>query len=236
MERVLSHPQIDERRSLVCAQCSRGVETTYSAVTAEQITDEVAARRKALFDKYVTPYTRMIYKLCIRYTFDSSNIEDNYVEVLTNMYKYIETYDSERSIHTWLHIVTKRCVYDLDQRRKKQQDMRNCDNDIETYASEDMLTDLEEVSSNVMGISNYRELYNDDILNALDQLKPQYKRALLYQQAGYKLKEIAEIEYRNGALESRNIETIKSRLFLARQTLQQLLTRDGKRRPTGEAD
>ena len=218
MERVLSYPQIDERRSLVCAQCSRGVETTYSAVTAEQITDEVAARRKALFDKYVTPYTRMIYKLCIRYTFDSSNIEDNYVEVLTNMYKYIETYDSERSIHTWL------------------QDMRNCDNDIETYASEDILTDLEEVSSNVMGISNYRELYNDDILNALDQLKPQYKRALLYQQAGYKLKEIAEIEYRNGALESRNIETIKSRLFLARQTLQQLLTRDGKRRPTGETD
>lgn len=79
-----------------------------------------------------------------------------------------------------------------------------------------------------MGIDNYRELYNDDILNALDQLKPQYRRALLYQQAGYRLKEIAEIEYRNGALESRNIETIKSRLFLARQTLQQLLTRDGK--------
>ena len=126
--------------------------------------------------------------------------------------------------------------YNEENRRKKQQDMRNCDNDIETYASEDILTDLEEVSSNVMGISNYRELYNDDILNALDQLKPQYKRALLYQQAGYKLKEIAEIEYRNGALESRNIETIKSRLFLARQTLQQLLTRDGKRRPTGETD
>jgi DNA-directed RNA polymerase specialized sigma24 family protein len=56
----------------------------------------------------------------------------------------------------------------------------------------------------------------------------------LYQQAGYKLREIADLEYQNGALESRNIETIKSRLFLARQQLQTLLTRDGNRRPTGE--
>ena len=56
-----------------------------------------------------------------------------------------------------------------------------------------------------MGIDNYQELYSDDVLAALKQLKPQYRSALLYQQAGYKLKEIAEIEYRNGALESRNI-------------------------------
>ena len=87
-----------------------------------------------------------------------------------------------------------------------------------------------------MNLSNYREFYNDDILDALDQLKPSYKRALLLQQAGYKLKEIAEIEYKNGALESRNIETVKSRLFLARQQLKQLLTRDGNRRTTEETD
>lgn len=52
----------------------------------------------------------MIYKLCMRYTFNPSDIEDNYIEVLTNMYKYIETYNPERSVQTWLHIVTKRCV------------------------------------------------------------------------------------------------------------------------------
>ncbi len=66
------------------------------------ISDEVAARRKALFDKYVTPYNRMIYKLCMRYTFNPSDVEDNYIEVLTNMYKYIETYNPERSVQTWL--------------------------------------------------------------------------------------------------------------------------------------
>lgn len=207
------------------------MEATQQSVT-KQVIDDVTIRRTALFDKYVAPYTRMIYKLCINYTFDSSNIEDNYVEVLTNMYKYIETYDPTRSIHTWLHIVTKRCVYDLDKRRKKREDMKNRDNDIETYSSDDTMYDFDEVSSNAMNLENYESLYSDDVLEALNKLKPQYKRALLLQQAGYKLKEIAEIEYRNGALESRNIETIKSRLFLARQTLQQLLTRDGKKRRT----
>ena len=206
------------------------METPYQT-TVNGISDEVALKRQALFDKYVTPYIRMIYKLCIRYSFNSQDIQDNYVEVLTNLYKYIETYDPERDICTWIHIVTKRCVFDLDRRRKKQNDLRDNDNDIEVYMSEPSY-DLDSVSSNTMGIDNFKELYSDDVLYALNQLKPQYLRALLYQQAGYKLKEIAEMEYRNGALESRNIETIKSRLFLARQTLQQLLTRDGKRRTT----
>lgn len=33
-----------------------------------------------------------------------------------------------------------------------------------------------------MGIDNYQELYSDDVLAALKQLKPQYRSALLYQQ------------------------------------------------------
>lgn len=178
----------------------------------------------------------MIYKLCMRYTFNPNDIQDNYVEVLTNMYKYIESYDFKRSIHTWLHIVTKRCVFDMDQRRKRQQDMLNDDNDVDSFSVSNDFIEIGEVSAGAMSIDNYRELYSDDVLYALDQLKPQYKRALLLQQAGYKLKEIAEIEYRNGALDSRNIETVKSRLFLARQQLQQLLTRDGKRRTAEETD
>lgn len=178
----------------------------------------------------------MIYKLCIKYTCNPEDIRDNYTEVLTNMYKYIETYDSDRSIQTWLHIVTKRCVFDLDQKRQNYQAMWDRDNETDTFANDWDINDGEHVGYRAMNFSNYREFYNDDILDALEQLKPSYKRALLLQQAGYKLKEIAEIEYKNGALESRNIETVKSRLFLARQQLKQLLTRDGNRRTTEEAD
>ena len=54
------------------------------------------------------------YKLCIKYTANPEDIDDNYVEVLTNFFKYIETYDPTKSIQTWLHIVTKRYIIDAD--------------------------------------------------------------------------------------------------------------------------
>ena len=74
------------------------------------------------------------------------------------------------------------------------------------------------------------EFYNDDILWALDRLKPIYREALLLQQAGYKLGEIMEITYNNGTLQTRNVETVKSRIFLAKTQLRKLLTRDGEKR------
>lgn len=199
----------------------------------QEITDEVAARRNALFDELVKPYLRMVYKLCIRYTFDPDDIQDNYVEVLTNMYKYIETYDYTHDIKTWIHIVTKRFVFNSDKRKSRKAALMN-DEEPMDYMKADEFEYPDSPSANIMNMDNYKDLYNDDILAALEELKPQYRRCLLYQQAGYKLREIADLEYQNGALESRNIETIKSRLFLARQQLQTLLTRDGNRRPTGE--
>ena len=191
------------------------------------ISEEEITNRQYLFDKYVAPYFRMIYKLVIQYSFDIHNAKDNYNEVLTNMYRYIDTYDESKPIRTWLHIVTKRCVYDLENKRKRVSGKDN-DDDIEVLFENTAYDDHE--SGNIMGLKNYRELYNDDILMALEQLKPSYRRAFLLQQAGYKLKEIVEIEYEHGSLKSKNIDTIKSRLFLARQHLQQLLTRDGERR------
>lgn len=195
-------------------------------LTDPELDPEVASVRNALFEKYVAPYYNMIYKLCMNYTYDPANVQENYTEVLINFYRRIETYNTSRSIHTWLHIVTKRQIAELERRRKRH-DNKSYDQDIECLES---VLDRDEPSANVMGIDNYRELYNDDILAVLDSMKPIHREAFLLQEAGYSLKEIAEIEYNKGTLKSRNIETVKSRLFLARQTLKQNLTRDGKRK------
>ena len=168
----------------------------------------------------------MVYKLCINYTYNSSNVEENYTEVLVNFYRRIETYDPERPITTWLHIVTKRQVAEIERRRKRQ-DNKDYDQDIESFA-ESLPED--DCCGNVMGIENYSELYNDDILHALKNMKSIHRDALLLQEAGYSLKEIAEIEFEKGTLKSNNIETIKSRLYLARQYMKNHITRDGKRK------
>lgn len=195
--------------------------------TDAELNPEVAVVRNALFEKYVTPYLNMIYKLCMNYTYDSANVQENYTEVLTNFYRRIETYDDSRSIRTWLHIVTKRHIAELERRRRRH-DNKSYDMDIEDYS--EFVSDNVEPSANTMGLDNYRELYSDDILAVFDEMKPIHREAFLLQEAGYSLKEIAEIEYNKGNLKSRNIETVKSRLFLARQFLKKNLTRDGKRK------
>jgi RNA polymerase sigma factor (sigma-70 family) len=193
----------------------------------KELDPKVAARRNELFKKYVTPFYNMIYKLCIKYSYSPQNVEENYTEVLVNFFRRIETYDPNRPIRTWLHICTKRHVFALE-RKRLAQDIPVCDdNGIETFSDEILYDD--EIRGNVMGIDNYRELYSDEILSVLDEMKPIHRDAFLLQEAGYSLKEIVEIEHRKGTLKSKNIETVKSRLFLARQYLKKHLTRDGKR-------
>ncbi len=204
-----------------------------------ELDPEVARKRNELFAQYVTPYYNMIYKLVMNYTFNPANVEENYNEVLINFFRRIDTYNPERSIRTWIHIVTKRMVFELERRRRRH-DNKNHDRSIESYqdcGDEEILpsqvctaiSTSVKTSSNCMGLGNYRQYYNDDILEVLDSMKPIHRDAILLQEAGYSLKEIADIEYRKGTLKSHNIETVKSRLFLARQFLKKNLTRDGER-------
>ena len=189
---------------------------------------EVIARRTALFNKYVLPFNNMIYKLCKDYSWHPDHVEENSSEVMVNFYRRIETYDPSRSIRTWLHICVKRQVW----AREKQRQIHNnkdYDNNIEDYEDEIFADD--HVSSNSLGVDNWREFYSPDIVAVLEELKPRHRDALILQEAGYSLREIAEIEFAKGSLKSPNIETIKSRLRLARQYLKTNLTRDGQRIP-----
>ncbi len=205
-----------------------GTEVQQGQYTDKELDPEVAARRNKLFQQYISPFYNMIYKLCIKYSYNSSNVEENYTEVLVNFFRRIETYDPNRPIRTWIHICTKRHVFALE-RKRKNHDIPTCDdNSVEIFGDDD-ICDEEGAGGNIMGVENYREMYNDDILSVLDELKPMHRNALILQEAGYSLKEIAEIEHQNGNLKSKNIETIKSRLFFARQYLKKRLTRDGDR-------
>lgn len=188
--------------------------------------EESVERRTNLFNQFVVPHVNLIYKLCIRYSYSSHDVDDNYNEVLINFYKYIETYDTSRSIQTWLHIVTKRFVADMNNRNSQ---FKTTD-DLDVDEMADTFTEDSELSCNYMGEDNYHELYNDDILKALSKLKPIYREALLLQQAGYKLMDIMDISYKNGNLKTKNIETVKSRLFLAKQQMRKLINRDGETR------
>lgn len=202
-------------------------EPVHEELIDREQTSEIINERHKLYVQYIVPYYNMIYKLCMKYTYDKRNIQENYNEVLVNFYRRVNTYNPERSILTWLHIVTKREVFELERRRQKENN-KSYDNDIEDFIDNQ---DDFDPGAIMMDITNYRALYTDEILEVLDEMKPIHRDALLLQQAGYSLKEIADIEYAKGTLKSYNIDTVKSRLFLARQFMKKRITRDGERIP-----
>ena len=200
------------------------MEPSERPLSEEEIKD--IERRTELFNRYILPNRNLVYRLCIRYTFLQENIADNYSEVLVNFFRYITTYDPQRSLLNWIHIVTKRFVMEQNRRHGRLPVAESVD----VFKLAPSLSDEDETHGNAMGMDNYREFYNDDILAALDQLKPIYLEALLLQQAGYKLEEIVEISYRNGNMKSRSMDTMKSRIFLAKQQMRKLITPDGEKR------
>lgn len=194
------------------------------ANSSPYLTDEESVRtRTALFHKYVYPYRNLIYHICIRQTRDKENIDDNYNEVLINFYKYVSSYDPRREIKTWLYAITVRMLADLE--RKNNRFTR--EGDVGAMRMEQL---PDKPCTESITPENYRELFSDEIVEALEQIGRNYREALLLQMGGYKLEEIMEILYQRGCLRTRNIETTKSRIFLAKKKLRERLTRDGKRK------
>jgi len=197
--------------------------TTRSLIDTEESIEE----RTRLFEKLIRPNINLVYNLAIRFSGNRQDIDENYNECLANLFRYVHTYNPEKSLANWIFICCKRLVHDLDRKRAafKTTDDVNPECIPSHYAE-----DASEAGGNRMGLDNYRSLYGDDILRAIDRLNPIYREALLLQQAGYRLEEIMEIAHRNGTLKTPNIETVKSRLFLAKLKMRQMIDRDGNGR------
>lgn len=141
--------------------------------------------------------------------------------------KYIHTYNPERGpVKTWLYAVASRAVRTLNASRRQglvyEYDLSRIADDFYYY-------DVE-TSSKADYLTNYRLFFSDDILWALDQLNAVYRETLLLFLSGYKMREIAHISYCAGSLESKNIETVKSRLRLARKQMRRMIDKGGNRR------
>lgn len=191
--------------------------------------DESIERRTKLFYELVFPYRNLIYHLCIKYTGENSNIEDNYNEVLVNFFRYILTYDPTKPIRTWIYAVTARCIFDLESKRRRFQRAGDIGL-VDVDEIPDELLDDDHNMTNCMSPDNIGELYSDPVLEALNLIRPIYKEAFLLQLAGFKLEEITGILHQNGSMKTPNIETTKSRIFLAKKQLRELLNRNGTRK------
>ncbi len=177
----------------------------------------------ALFQKYIIPNYEMVLSLTKKYTNCPKDVDENFAIVLTEFYKYIQSYKPENSLYTWIHICTKRCCQELNKKRFNY-DSRFSDNDVKASKSAmDFITSADNAFSDV----DMSDCLSDEVVAALRTIQPHKLSAFILQVQGYTIKEITDIEYMRGHLKRKNEENVKSRIFQARKELKELLNRDG---------
>lgn len=137
----------------------------------------------------------------------------------------VHTYDPERGeIKKWICTVVKYFVFDMNRKYARRKNSTSNEYDLSNIA--DNFTGYDDHRPDN---GDYESMFNDEIVGALNELPYIHKEAMLLQLAGYSLNEIADISYKAGNLENKNIHTIGTRLFLARKQMRQLLTNTRKR-------
>lgn len=179
--------------------------------------------QKALFAKYIEPNLVNIKALTVKYTGKYQDWEDNYIHVLQQMFMYIHTYDSSKSLDTWIHIVTKRACFNQNQKRAE---ISSYNTEVER-CSYDALYQHGTANMVDAGFGTLADNISDGLYNALLSVEPCKLSAFLLFAQGLSIRDIARIEYRNGHLERKSEELIRSRIYWAKKELVYLLEKNG---------
>lgn len=180
------------------------------------------AVNNALFQKYIVPNYGMVQSLVKKYTDRMENVDEDFAVVLTEFYKYIQSYNPDKPLHTWIHICVKRCCQEQNKKRYNFDSKHSDNSPYSSRIAMEHVTTTGAFSDRDMG-----DLLSDDVLMALRMIQPHKLSAFILQVQGYTIKEITDIEFMRGNLKRKNEENIKSRIFQARKELRELLNRDG---------
>ena len=168
-----------------------------------------------LFNKYVMPRERDVYTLSLRYTNRYQDVDSNYNLCLSKLWDYIGSYNPARSIDTWIHIVVKRCCFNQNKRQQAEQSHLT---DITMVSMHDL---HQHGTSNMVDASFGGLLDNvsEPMRKALMQIPPYRLSPFLLQMQGYTIREIAKIEHKNGHMEVKSEEKVRSRIYWTQKQL-----------------
>lgn len=190
----------------------------------------------ALFRKYVIPNLDEIRSLVFFYSANKQEVDANYNFVLTEMYKYVHTYDTSKPLKTWIHIVAKRGTQLQNKKQSEENAHRHgipMDYDYENGEDDEVLRcgGCSEMLSGSL-IDNL----SDKVFSALRRTSPQLLSAFLLYFKGHSYKEIVDIEYNRGYIDHNGqdaVKAIQSRIYMAKKEIKKLLNEYGITRSTG---
>ncbi|MBF0648575.1 sigma-70 family RNA polymerase sigma factor [Dysgonomonas sp. GY75] len=163
-------------------------------------------QKTELFNKYILPEKDFIYRVCLKYSKTRYECQEYYSETMFRVFNFIETYNPQLHIRPWLYTITRRIIGNLR--------IEQCKHNIINIIDIEQLSVIraESNSSNCIDIDNYQQFYSDNIINALNTLNPVSRNAILLQQSGYSLSEIADKLYCLKLTGTLSINTVKYHL------------------------
>lgn len=161
------------------------------------------------FESLIAPYMDTTYRLCLRMMGNEQDAADMAQEALLRAWRSLSTYKGQSRFSTWLYRVTSNVCLD-ELRRRKRVEM-------------DSIQVLQEKGFEPVDPSETPETALDrtqmrrDLANAIDHLNEEQRMALVLRDVqGLPYEQIAEIL-------DLNLNTVKSRISRARQSLRALL-------------
>ncbi|MEW9110159.1 MAG: sigma-70 family RNA polymerase sigma factor [Cytobacillus gottheilii] len=163
------------------------------------------------FNELYERYFHRLYHVAYRITKDQQLAEDAVHETYIKAIKKIQCVEDSKKIGAWLSVIAARTAIDIIRKEKKSNVMSM--EHIHLKASS-LQTDHNVVEKDVEA-----SLFNQNLYKAIHQLSAHYQTILLLKlQKGLKEQEIADILHINQ-------NTVKTRLYRARQKLKILVNR-----------
>ena len=185
---------------------------------AELTKDEVQKQKD--FEEEIIPHLDAMYNFALRLTSDPNDAEDLVQDTIVKAFRFFSSYEKGTNAKAWLFRILKNSY--INNYRKKSKQPNQVDYDEVSSFYETIRADRTDTSD--LEDRMFRELIDDDISNALEELPEDFRTVvLLCDVEGFTYEEIANML-------DVPIGTIRSRLHRGRNLLKAELMDYAKKR------
>lgn len=191
-----------------------------SELTKEEI------QKQEDFEEEIVPHLDAMYNFALRLTSDPSDAEDLVQDTIVKAYRFFSSYEKGTNAKAWLFRILKNSY--INNYRKQSKQPNQVDYDEVSSFYETIRADRTDTSD--LEDKMFRELIDDDISNALEELPEDFRTVvLLCDVEGFTYEEIANML-------DVPIGTIRSRLHRGRNLLKAQLKEYAEKRGYKEED
>jgi RNA polymerase sigma-70 factor (ECF subfamily) len=166
--------------------------------------------RRAAFETEALPFLDAVYRVALRLAGDEAQADDLVQETMLKAYRSWHQYKSGTNVRAWLLTILRHTF--INEYRKTKRAGPTVDiSEIEGYHVFHEVQDVDPEGS------FFKQIVDDEVLRAIDSLPDEFRETLV-------LSDVEQLTYAEIAeVTGVPVGTVKSRLFRARQALQQKL-------------